>query len=124
MVTSHTYTRSSTRSRPMGARDETDLPKNRRVGSARYSRFLRRDDSSQIRLCRSTSSFHLTVWRMDNASEQHPQQIEAAPVAMVQGDPSDAERLLIEAIDTGERELGVEHPSLAVPLNELSRLYI
>src|SRR4051812_25492659 len=61
---------------------------------------------------------------MDNANEQHPQQIEPAQVAMVHGDPSDAERLLIEAIDTGERELGAEHPSLAVPLNELSRLYI
>src|SRR3954469_15795649 len=40
------------------------------------------------------------------------------------GRPADAERVLPEALDIGERLAGPEHPSLAVVLNELSRLYI
>ena len=60
---------------------------------------------------------------MDNTSEQHGN-IEAARAAMSRGDAAEAERLLVEAIDAAERELGAEHPSLALPLNELSRLYI
>jgi TonB family protein len=40
------------------------------------------------------------------------------------GQPVEAERLLTEALDTGERCFGAEHPSLAAVLNELSRLHI
>ena len=40
------------------------------------------------------------------------------------GRPVEAERLLMEAIVVGQRHLGADHPSLAAPLNELSRLHI
>jgi TonB family protein len=40
------------------------------------------------------------------------------------GRPAEAERLLNEALEIGEREFGAEHPSLGVALNELSRLHI
>ncbi|MDB4891382.1 MAG: Tfp pilus assembly protein PilF [Gemmatimonadetes bacterium] len=38
--------------------------------------------------------------------------------------PAQAERLLTEALATGERHLGASHPELAVVLNELSRLFL
>lgn len=40
------------------------------------------------------------------------------------GRTDEAERLLSEAITFGERHLGADHQSLAVALNELSRLYV
>ncbi|HEU4719772.1 MAG TPA: TonB family protein [Gemmatimonadaceae bacterium] len=40
------------------------------------------------------------------------------------GRPAEAECLLTEAILLGEQRLGADHPSLAVALNELSRLHI
>jgi TonB family protein len=40
------------------------------------------------------------------------------------GRPADAERVLYEALATGERCFGAEHPSLGAVLNELSRLHI
>ena len=40
------------------------------------------------------------------------------------GRPADAERLFMEAIAVGERNLGAEHSSLGVALNELSRLHV
>jgi TonB family protein len=40
------------------------------------------------------------------------------------GRPADAERLFMEAIAVGERNLGADHPALAVALNELSRLHV
>ena len=40
------------------------------------------------------------------------------------GRPADAERLFTEAIAVGERNLGADHPALAVALNELSRLHV
>jgi TonB family protein len=38
--------------------------------------------------------------------------------------PAQAERLLTEALTTGERHLGASHPELAVVLNELSKLLL
>ncbi|MFL5620850.1 MAG: TonB family protein [Gemmatimonadaceae bacterium] len=61
---------------------------------------------------------------MDDASEQYAKQIETARLAAGQGDRPTAERLLMEAIAAREGQLGAEHPSLGVALNELSRLYI
>src|SRR5258705_1365961 len=40
------------------------------------------------------------------------------------GRPAEAERVLSEALETGERCFGAEHPSLGAVLNELSRLHI
>ena len=40
------------------------------------------------------------------------------------GQPAEAERNLTEAVAIGERNLGADHPSLKVALNELSRLHI
>ena len=40
------------------------------------------------------------------------------------GRPGEAERLLTEALETGERKFGTQHVSLAPVLNELSRLHI
>ena len=61
---------------------------------------------------------------MNDAGEQYAQQIEAARLAMGRGDRAVAERLLSEAIAIVERQVGAEHPSLGVALNELSRLHI
>ena len=61
---------------------------------------------------------------MDDAGELYAQQIEAARLAMGRGDRPTAERLLAEAIAYVERQVGEQHPSLGVALNELSRLHI
>ena len=60
---------------------------------------------------------------MNDAGENYARRIESARRAMSQ-DPAEAERLLLEAIYVGERQLGADHPSLGVALNELSRLHI
>jgi len=61
---------------------------------------------------------------MADAGEWYAQQMEAARLAMGRSDWSTAERLLADAIATVERQLGADHPSLGVALNELSRLHI
>src|SRR5215208_1997080 len=61
---------------------------------------------------------------MDEASEQYAKLIEAGRLEAGGGDRSVAERHFMEAIAMGERQFGQEHPSLALALNELSRLYI
>ena len=60
---------------------------------------------------------------MNDAGENYARRIESARRAMSQH-PAEAERLLLEAIYVGERQLGADHPSLGVALNELSRLHI
>jgi TonB family protein len=61
---------------------------------------------------------------MNDAGERYHLLIEHARVAVGRGDRVAAEKLLMEAIAIGERQLGTEHPALAVALNELSRLHI
>ena len=67
---------------------------------------------------------YLTVSDMNDAGERYHLLIEHARVAVGRGDRVAAEKLLTEAIAIGERQLGAEHPSLVVALNELSRLHI
>jgi TonB family protein len=61
---------------------------------------------------------------MNDAGERYHLLIEHARVAVGRGDRVAAEKLLTEAVAIGERQLGAEHPALAVALNELSRLHI
>jgi len=61
---------------------------------------------------------------MNDAGERYHLLIEHARVAVGRGDRVAAEKLLTEAIAIGERQLGTDHPALAVALNELSRLHI
>jgi len=50
--------------------------------------------------------------------------VRLATIEQELGRPAEAERLLTEAVAIGERNLGADHPSLKVALNELSRLHI
>lgn len=61
---------------------------------------------------------------MTDIRELYPQRVEAASIALARGDRSEAERLYAEALRMGEEKFGPDDPSLAVPLNELSRLYV
>ena len=61
---------------------------------------------------------------MADATRVYEELIDAARRASNQGNRGEAERLLIEALVTGERAFGAEHPSLGTVLNELGRLYI
>ena len=61
---------------------------------------------------------------MADVGREYAQQLDAARLAVARGDLSAAEALLTEALAIGERQLGAEHPSLGVALNELSRVYI
>jgi tetratricopeptide repeat protein len=61
---------------------------------------------------------------MADATRVYEELIDAARRASNQGNRGEAERLLIEALVTGERAFGGEHPSLGTVLNELGRLYI
>jgi len=61
---------------------------------------------------------------MADATRVYEELIDAARRASSQGNRGEAERLLIEALVTGERAFGAEHPSLGTVLNELGRLYI
>jgi TonB family protein len=61
---------------------------------------------------------------MADETLSYEKQIEAARQASNRGDRGQAERLLIDALLTGERTFGAEHPSLGTALNELGRLYI
>lgn len=54
----------------------------------------------------------------------YPRSVEAASIAFARGDRADAERLYSEALAMGEEHFGADDPALAVPLNELSRLYL
>ena len=60
---------------------------------------------------------------MTDAGEKYARLIESARRVAGQK-PAEAERLLVEAIAIGERNLGVDHPALGAALNELSRLHI
>lgn len=53
-----------------------------------------------------------------------PALVQAAKLEQELGRPADAERLLVEGLEIGERCFGADHPSLGAVLNELSRLYI
>jgi TonB family protein len=61
---------------------------------------------------------------MADETRKYTDLIEAARQASNRGDRGEAERLLIEALVTGERAFGVEHPALGTVLNELGRLYL
>ena len=65
---------------------------------------------------------------MDDTGEKYEEHVAAfvrfGSLEQKLGRFSEAERLLTEAVTVGERHLGAEHPSLAAPLNELSRLHI
>ncbi|MDQ2667533.1 MAG: tetratricopeptide repeat protein, partial [Gemmatimonadota bacterium] len=61
---------------------------------------------------------------MADIRELYPQRVEAASVAFARGDRAEAERLYAEALVMGEQHFGADDPALAVPLNELSRLYV
>jgi len=50
--------------------------------------------------------------------------IRLAKIKQELAQPAQAERLLTEALTTGERHLGASHPELAVVLNELSKLLL
>jgi len=50
--------------------------------------------------------------------------VRLATIEQELGRPAEAELLLTEAVAIGERNLGADHPSLKVALNELSRLHI
>jgi TonB family protein len=69
-----------------------------------------------------------TVRLMDDTGEKYEEHVAAfvrfGSLEQKLGRFSEAERLLTEAVTIGERHLGAEHPSLAAPLNELSRLHI
>jgi TonB family protein len=85
----------------------------------------------QVRRCRSHRSIHgrgrgnyVTASPMADMGLAYAERIEAARLALSRGDRPEAERLLTDALESGERQFGAEHPSLAPVLNELSRLYI
>src|SRR5436190_10234040 len=61
---------------------------------------------------------------MADDGRQYTEQMEAARLALSRGERAAAERLLEEALETGERAFGADHPSLAPVLNELSRLHL
>ena len=61
---------------------------------------------------------------MADIRELYPRCVEAASLASARGDRSEAERLYSEALAMGEEHFGADDPALAVPLNELSRLYV
>ena len=61
---------------------------------------------------------------MADIRKLYSQRVEAASIALGRGDRSEAERLYSEALTMGEERFGANDPSLAVPLNELSRLYV
>ena len=61
---------------------------------------------------------------MADDGRQYTEQMEAARLALSRGERATAEQLLEEALETGERCFGADHPSLGAVLNELSRLYI
>src|SRR4051794_39343184 len=65
-----------------------------------------------------------TVRHMADIRELYQQRVEAAAVALARGDRPEAERLYAEALAMGEEHFGASDPALAVPLNELSRLYV
>src|SRR4051794_8137580 len=58
------------------------------------------------------------------APELVPALVHLAKLEQELGRALEAERLLDEALETGERCFGAEHPSLGAVLNELSRLHI
>jgi TonB family protein len=63
----------------------------------------------------------------DNPSLQRdlaPALVNLAKLEQELGRPTEAERLLLESLEIGERLFGPDHPSLSVVLNELSRLHI
>jgi TonB family protein len=61
---------------------------------------------------------------MADDGRQYTEQLEAARLALSRGERAAAERLLEEALETGERAFGAEHPSLTPVLTELSRLHL
>ena len=65
---------------------------------------------------------------MDDTGEKYEEHVAAfmrfGALELKLGRTAEAERLLTEAVTVGGRHLGPEHPSLAAPLNELSRLHI
>ena len=61
---------------------------------------------------------------MADDGRQYTEQMEAARLALSRGERATAEQLLEEALATGERAFGADHPSLAPVLNELSRLHL
>ena len=61
---------------------------------------------------------------MADIQELYARRLEAASIALARGDRSEAERLFSEALTMGEENFGAGSPELAVPLNELSRLYV
>ncbi len=65
-----------------------------------------------------------TVRHMADIRELYERRVEAASIALGRGDRTEAERLYAEALAMGEENFGVNDPALAVPLNELSRLYV
>ena len=61
---------------------------------------------------------------MADLQELYPRRVEAAAIALGRGDRHEAERLYGEALVMGREKFGANDPALAVPLNELSRLYV
>lgn len=72
----------------------------------------------------ASSQTAFTVRHMADIRELYPRRVEAASIALGRGDRSEAERLYAEALTMGEESFGAKDPALAVPLNELSRLYV
>jgi len=61
---------------------------------------------------------------MADDGRQYTEKMDAARLALSRGEREAAERLLDEALETGERAFGGDHPSLVPVLNELSRLHL
>ncbi len=61
---------------------------------------------------------------MTDIRDLYPKRVEAASIASARGDRSEAERLYAEALVMGKEHFRADDPALAVPLNELSRLYV
>ena len=90
-------------------------------------------DAARLALSRNdraeaAAAFHAAIYVARSERSLEPEVVSAlvhlGKLEQELGRPAEAERVLDEALETGERCFGAEHPSLGAVLNELSRLHI